>query len=191
MRNLNPPLIPYMRIALMGGSFDPPHKGHLLVAENAIRALQLDCVIWLVAQKNPLKQHRPAPLKKRLEQATALAHKNPKIRVMADPYIYAIDTIRHFCDTYNKSHFVWLMGTDLWGDFHRWRHWQDIVHTCPIALYPRPPSVLSCVHSVAATRFAPYRLPLEELAHLPITPAPAWGILGGKRTTLSSTALRH
>ena len=77
-----PPFHPGMRIGLFGGSFDPPHEGHLKVSEVALAALRLDQVWWLVSPHNPLKPHAPANLARRVAGARALAH-DPRIRVTA------------------------------------------------------------------------------------------------------------
>ena len=182
----------HKRVALMGGSFDPAHKGHILVAQNAIQSLHLDYVVWLVAAQNPLKQNRPAPMEKRLLQAKSLITgiTDPKIKVMSDPHIYAIDTCRAWIAHYPQCHFVWLMGTDNWCQFHRWRGWQDMMHQIPIALYPRPHTILPSMNSVAAQRFANYRVPLAEMAQLPINASPAWTLLAGKTSALASQDLR-
>ncbi len=174
----------------MGGSFDPAHKGHVLVAQNAICALRLDYVVWLVAQQNPLKQKRPASMEKRLRQAKALAT-HPKIKVIGDPHIYAIDTCRAWIAHYPQCHFVWLMGTDNWCQFHRWRGWHDMMHQIPIAIYPRPHTILASMNSVAAQRFANYRVPPDEMAQLSISnKSPAWALLTGKTSALASQGLR-
>ena len=75
-----PTFYPGMRVGLFGGTFDPPHAGHLEVSRVALRALALDQVWWLVSPHNPLKPHAPADLARRIAAARALT-RDPRIRV--------------------------------------------------------------------------------------------------------------
>ena len=67
-----------IKIGLFGGSFDPPHLGHVHFSHQAIKQFNLDKVIWLVSPGNPLKSMAPAPIQIRVQQAQKIIH-NPKI----------------------------------------------------------------------------------------------------------------
>ena len=146
-----------LRIGLLGGSFNPPHDGHLYVAETAIKRLGLDYVWFLVAPQNPLKPVAGMlPLKRRLELARALVGHRPRVVVTdLEPNIasrYTIDTIRALTARFTEARFVWLMGSDNLEQFHRWRRWQEIAARVPIAVVLRPGSTLAPLKSKAMQR---------------------------------------
>ena len=91
------------KVALFGGSFDPPHDGHRLVAKAALRALKVDYVWFLVSPQNPLKNHKPKALAQRLAAVRDLA--NERRFIVSDEELrlgtfYAIDTVRALKATY-------------------------------------------------------------------------------------------
>ncbi|MHC2794544.1 nicotinate-nucleotide adenylyltransferase [Mesorhizobium jarvisii] len=146
-----------LAVGLFGGSFNPPHAGHALVAEIALRRLALDQLWWMVTPGNPLKSTRElAPLAERLQLSEQIA-KNPKIKVTA---FEAAHHVRYTADTLAlvKARnpgvdFVWIMGADSLRDFHRWQRWREIVLTFPIAVIDRPGATLSFLSSVVAKTF--------------------------------------
>ena len=108
-----------------------------------MRKLRLDEVWWLVSPGNPLKpQAGMAPLAARLASARQMARRAP-IRATAIEAAmgtrYTVDTVRALVRRFPDNHFVWLMGTDNLGQFHRWRDWRRIARTVPIAVIARPP----------------------------------------------------
>lgn len=185
---------PGARIGLMGGSFDPPHEGHLKASLFALDRLRLDRVWWLVTPGNPLKDHsRLAPLADRLEAARRLA-RSPKLAVSGfEAEIrtrYTYDTLRALTRRAPAVRFVWIMGADNLASFHRWDKWRDIANLVPIAVVERPGYAVSALASPAARALARYRVPEPEAPQLPSLSPPAWVLLFGLRSRLSSTALR-
>ncbi len=131
------------RIGLLGGSFNPAHRGHRHISLAAIRALGLDEVWWLVSPGNPLKADAPdmAPLPARLASARAMARGAPIHASAIEARLgtrYTIDTLRALQRRYPRRRFVWLMGADGLASFHRWRDWRGIAATMPIAVVARP-----------------------------------------------------
>jgi len=189
-----PPSGAGMRIGLFGGSFNPVHEGHLLVAEEALRRLELDMVWMLVTPGNPLKsQQELAPLEDRVRAARALlAH--PKIRVTgfeaAHGFTYSWQTIRFLTQSLADRHFVWIMGADNLVDFHRWERWRDIAAMVPLAVYVRPGSARRAPVSLAANALANYRVDEDDARRLALYKSPAWVYLHGKQSPLSSSAIR-
>lgn len=183
-----------MQVGLFGGSFNPPHAGHALVAEIALRTLQLDQLWWMVTPGNPLKAGREsASVPQRLSLSEAFAE-DPRIRVTA---FEAAFKVRYTADTLDLVRarnpgvdFVWIMGADNLAGFHRWQRWRDIVSVMPIAVIDRPGSTLSFMSSVMARTFAFARVPERDAARLASMKAPAWTFIHGPRSSLSSTALR-
>ena len=185
---------PGMRIGLFGGSFNPIHDGHRLVAEETLRRLDLDAVWMLVTPGNPLKsQEDLAPLADRVTAAGALLD-HPRIRVTgfeaAHGFTYSWQTIRFLTSAMPDRHFVWIMGADNLVDFHRWERWRDIAAMVPIAVYVRPGSAAKAPVSQAAQALGRWRLDEDDARRLAPSPPPAWVYLHGRQSTLSSSAIR-
>ncbi len=131
------------RIGLLGGSFNPAHRGHRRVSLLARKALGLDEVWWLVSPGNPLKQGATdmAPFEARLASARAMARRAP-IRVSdfeaENGTRYTVDTIRRLTIRYPRHRFIWLMGADTVPNLHQWRKWRKLAGSVPIAVVPRP-----------------------------------------------------
>jgi nicotinate-nucleotide adenylyltransferase len=195
-RDLRFPLAaPGQRIGLFGGSFNPPHDGHALVAETALKRLGLDQLWWMVTPGNPLKSTRELlPLAERLKLSRIIAP-GPKVRVTAFEAAtksrYSADTIALILQRHSSCQFVWIMGADNLKSFHHWERWQNITVSIPIAVVDRPGSTLSFLSSPMAIRFAAARVDESDAQTLAGREAPAWTFLHGPRSSLSSTALRN
>ena len=182
------------KVALFGGSFDPPHNGHKLVAKAALRALKVDYIWWLVSPQNPLKHHKPKTMTQRLAAVSALA--NDRRFMVSDEEtrlgtVYTIDTVRALQTAYPQVSFIWLIGADNLVGLHRWKDWQTLMREIPLAVYPRPGAAHRAALSPAARAFDQARLPASAAAQLPLYQAPAWVILEGSRSALASSELRQ
>lgn len=183
-----------MVIGLFGGSFNPPHQGHLLVAEIALRRLGLDQLWWLVTPGNPLKSQKElAPLVERLAACETLAV-DPRIKVTAFEKTlgtsYTAKTLEFIRARNPHVHFIWIMGADNLAGFHRWQRWQKIASTFPVAVIDRPGSTLAYLSSKMARTFDYARIDEEDAGVLWQKRAPAWTFIHGPRSTLSSSAIR-
>ena len=194
MSDHRPFAAPGLRVGLLGGSFDPPHAGHLHISRIALNRLRLDRVWWLVSPGNPLKPDAPASLERRLDAAHAVIGGRPRIEPTgierALGTVYTVDTIRALRALHPAARFVWLMGADNLAQLHRWRRWAEIVRTLPICVMARPGQQLRAGLSVAARRFASARLPERAAAALPFRDPPCWTILTHPTSPQSSTAIR-
>ncbi len=184
-----------MQVGLFGGSFNPPHAGHALVAEIALRRLALDQLWWMVTPGNPLKSARElAPLSERIALSEKIAE-DPRIKVTAfeanHRLRYTADTLELVKKRNPGVDFVWIMGADNLRDFHRWQRWEKIAMTFPIAVIDRPGSTLSFLSSVLAKTFDHARVDEGDAPRLARMTAPAWTFIHGPRSSLSSTALRQ
>jgi nicotinate-nucleotide adenylyltransferase len=153
-----PPHARAMRIGLFGGSFNPPHAGHLLVAQTALRRLQLDAVWWIVTPGNPLKSHTGLPsLAERMAACRVLIGADPRIIVTgfeADiGTSYTEQSLRYLVRRCPGVDFVWLMGADNLASFHRWQKWRSIASLVPMAVIDRPGATLRAVASPAGAGF--------------------------------------
>ncbi|MCA1299815.1 nicotinate-nucleotide adenylyltransferase [Stappia indica] len=185
---------PGNRIGLFGGSFNPPHSGHRLVAEVALKRLGLNQVWWMVTPGNPLKDHANlAPLSERLDHVARFAD-HPAMRVTAlearFPTSYSARTIDRLIRLRPRLSFVWIMGADNLAGFHRWQDWRDIMQRLPVAIVDRPGATLSPLSAPAAHAFAAARVDEACAASLASRPPPAWTFLHTPLDSTSSTALR-
>jgi nicotinate-nucleotide adenylyltransferase len=188
-----PPAVAGQRIGLLGGSFDPPHAGHVHITKWALRAFRLDRVWWLVSPGNPLKPAAPADLARRLAAARAIM-RHPRVAV-SDLEArmgtrYTAEAVAGLRRRYPGVRFVWLMGADNLAGFHRWERWAEIMETVPVGVLARPGEQLRAGLSPAARRFARWRLPQAEAAALALRDPPAWTLLSGRMLDLSSSELR-
>ena len=182
------------KVALFGGSFDPPHDGHRLVAHAALRALKVDYVWWLVSPQNPLKSHPPKAVGRRLAAVQKLA--DDRRFIVSDEEtrhgtFYAIDTVRALKTAYPHVSFIWLIGADNLSQLHRWKDWQGLMREIPLAVYPRPGTAHKAALAPAARAFDYARLAASAAAQLPLYQAPAWLMLDGARSSLASSQLRQ
>jgi len=182
------------RIGLLGGSFNPAHQGHLHISLLALKRLGLDEVWWMVSPQNPLKpSDGMAPFAERLAGARRLA-RHPRIRVSAIEAklgtTYTAETLKRLVRRFPRDRFVWLMGADNLGQIDRWKDWQEIFNTVPVAVFARPSYCLRALAAKAARRFAGRRLAEAESRRLPGQEPPAWLFLAGPLNPQSATAIR-
>ena len=182
------------RIGVFGGSFNPPHDGHRAASLLALRRLALDRVWWLVSPGNPLKDTRDLPPQAERMAAAARVAAHPRIAISAferqlgSPY--TCDLVAALVARCPSVRFVWLMGADSFADLHLWKNWRSIAATMPMAVIDRPGSTLRAAQTRAAAALAGRRLPEYAAACLATAAPPAYVFLHGKRSPLSSTALR-
>ncbi len=193
LRSVLPPARRGQVIGLLGGSFDPPHAGHVHITREAIKRFGLDAVWWLVSPRNPLKAHGPAPLGRRMAAAQ---------RIMRHPRVHISDfeaqigarhtarTLEALRDLRPDLKFVWLMGADNMVEFHLWRDWRRIMETVPIGILARPGARLAARASVAARTYEAARVPTPKARALGQMRAPAWCFVNVPMVALSSTGLR-
>ena len=185
---------PGMAVGLFGGSFNPAHSGHRLVADVALRRLGLDQIWWMVTPGNPMKDHGGlAPLADRIAQVVEIAN-HPRMRVTALEArlgsVYSAHTIARLLYRRPRLRFVWVMGADNLAGFHHWRDWRGILSKMPVAIVDRPGATLSSLSAPAARSFARYRLAERDAGRLSVSTPPAWVFLYPPRDPASSTALR-
>jgi nicotinate-nucleotide adenylyltransferase len=132
-----------VRLGIFGGSFDPPHIGHLLVAEDACDELGLDRLIFVPAAIQPLKAHRgtvsPA---QRLEMVRLLADGNPRFDVSAaeverSGLSFTVDTLTHFATEYPAAERYFLIGADVLSTFANWREPARVLELAQLVVLQR------------------------------------------------------
>lgn len=184
-----------MRIALLGGSFNPAHGGHRKITRFVIESLGLDEAWWLVSPGNPLKPKAGmAPLSARFKSAAVQARLAP-IRVTAIEQQmrtrYTCDTLAALTRRYPKHEFVWVMGSDNLGEFHRWRQWRKVARTMPIAVVARPGYNSHVIASPAMAWLRRYRVGSDFFKSRASWSAPALVTLRFDPDPRSATAIRR
>lgn len=188
-----PPSRTRARIGLFGGSFDPPHSGHLHVASTAHKRLGLDQVWWFPTPGNPLKE-APSDYHVRFRDVEALTarHRHFKVSDVEKQLNlrYTFDLVRlmrHHCP---QAQLVWIMGADSLMTFHYWKDWQQLAETIPIAVIARPGFAQAARVSPFAKRLSRNRIPGHGARLLASKKAPAWTYLTAPLDPMSSTLLR-
>lgn len=182
------------RLGVLGGSFDPPHAGHLHISLEAVRRLRLDALWWLVSPGNPLKPDPPAAVERRLEACKALIGGHRRLRALDLESRwgtrYTVDTLTRLVAGLPGRRLVWIMGADGMAELHRWRDWRRIMETVPVAVFGRPGDTVAAGLSRAARAYAGARLPAEAAPLLAAAEPPAWALIHHPLRTESSTAIR-
>ncbi len=191
---LNGPRWNGMRVGLLGGSFNPPHEGHVHISLAAMKGLRLDAVWWLVTPQNPIKELQPLPLEERMRLSEELV-RHPRILIsalekdMGTAITY--DSIRTLKKYFFGTDFVWISGMDNALSLHRWNHWQGLLkEICMVHLTRNPARSL--------VRSCPLRLynnkqkhaVIDKSARFPIQPGITYWMMQKKMIDVSSTDLR-
>ena len=129
-----------IKIGVLGGTFDPAHKGHLEISKQAKKKFSLSYIIWAITKKNPLKKKSKSDLNERIEYAKKLTNKNKFIRIkFYEDKINSnktIDLINHIRK--NKLLDInFIMGADNLVNFHKWNKWKQIAQKCNILVFDR------------------------------------------------------
>jgi nicotinate-nucleotide adenylyltransferase len=189
-----PPFGDGQRIGLFGGSFNPAHRGHYMVALYALKKLQLDWVWWLVSPQNPLKDpSETGEYSERLAFTRRLA-KHPRFVVTdLEQQIGSrttAQTLERLQPVLRRADFVWIMGADSFAGLHRWHDWLEIPAALPLAILARPGYLLRALGGPAATRFDSAQLPSYLAPKLVSHKPPAWCFIPMPLRPESSTAIR-
>ena len=129
-----------IKIGILGGSFDPAHKGHLTISKEAKRRFKLKKIIWAVTKKNPLKAESKTPISKKIKDCKKIIGLNSFIKVKFYENIIrsnkTIDLINHLKKDKNIEIFF-LMGADNLINFHKWFRSELISQKCNIIVFDR------------------------------------------------------
>ena len=183
-----------LRTGLLGGSFNPAHRGHRRITLGAIEALDLDEAWWLVSPGNPLKPAAGmAPLPARLASAKRQARRAPIRATAIEARLgtrYTVDTIRALQRRYPRRRFIWLMGADNLAQFHRWRDWRSIARMIPIAVIARPSYNERALAAPAMAWLRRFRRPRSAASRWTMWSLPALVLLRFRPDPTNATALR-
>ncbi len=128
------------KIGVLGGSFDPAHKGHLAISKKALKKYKLRKIIWAITLKNPLKKKNNTSISERIESCKKIIKSNNFIKIKFYENIIksnkTIDLINYLKKT-TKSEIYFLMGADNLVNFHKWYKWKTISKKCKILVFDR------------------------------------------------------
>ena len=129
-----------MKIGILGGSFDPAHKGHLAISKEAKKRFKLEKIIWAITKKNPLKAVSKTALSKRIKDCKVIIGSNNFIKVKFYEDVIksnkTIDLINYLKKNKNLEIFF-LMGADNLINFHKWHKSKSIAEKCIIIVFDR------------------------------------------------------
>ena len=128
-------------IGLLGGSFDPAHKGHLKISKISIQRIKLNKVLWLVTKQNPFKKKPFYPIQQRINKARILTknYKNIKI-IYLDKIIGSsntIDVINYLIKKKKLKNIHFIIGSDNLIKFHKWKSWKKIAKLTKLIVFSR------------------------------------------------------
>ena len=129
------------RIGIFGGSFDPPHRGHLEISKLAIEKLHLNQIYWCITKKNPLKKKSFFSLSDRIKKSKDITNKINKIKIkfFEDKVksINSIDLIKYLIRKNTKTKFFFIIGSDNLIKFHKWKNWKLLTELTKIVVFSR------------------------------------------------------
>jgi nicotinate-nucleotide adenylyltransferase len=129
-----------IKIGILGGTFDPAHKGHLEISKQAKKKFNLKYIIWAITKKNPLKEKSNSPLNERVKFAKQIINKNKFIKIrFYDDKINSNKTI-DLINYIKKNKLLdinFIMGADNLINFHKWHKWKLIAEKCNILVFDR------------------------------------------------------
>ena len=129
------------KVGILGGTFDPPHIGHLNISKIALKKLNLNKLIWVVTKKNPLKKKPYLKIETRIKLSKKITNNEKKIFVnYLDNKIKSSTTyelLNYLKKKQKKSYLFFLIGADNLAKFHKWDKWKQIPKLAKIVVFPR------------------------------------------------------
>lgn len=142
----------YPRVGILGGSFDPPHLGHLHISKIALKKLKLNKLIWIITKQNPLKKKPFLDIKKRMKLSEHITNKQKKISVKYLKSPNTFDVLYYLKRKNIKINLFFLMGEDNLIQFHKWKNWKKISQLAKIVVFARTGYSGKALSSVAAKK---------------------------------------
>ena len=128
-------------LGILGGSFDPAHKGHLGISNITIKKLKLNKIYWIITKKNPIKKKTFYSLNERIKYAKKLTETQKKIKIIyLDNIIKSsriIDVIKFFLEKKKIKNIYFIIGSDNLIGFHKWKSWKKIVKSVKLVVFSR------------------------------------------------------
>ena len=129
------------KIGILGGTFDPPHEGHLQISIEARKKYKINNIIWAITKKNPFKKKSYYDLNKRIKLSRSLTKKQNYIKVVfLEKKINSnktINLIKYFKSKNKKKEIHFILGADNLLNFHKWDNWKKIPKISKIVVFDR------------------------------------------------------
>ena len=128
------------KIGILGGSFDPPHKGHLIISKEAARRFKLKKIFWAITKKNPFKKYSATNLFTRIKYCKKIIKNTNFIKVkFYEDIIKSNKTINliKYINKNKNNEIYFIMGADNLINFHKWYKWKEIAEKCNIVVFDR------------------------------------------------------
>lgn len=183
-----------MHVGILGGSFNPSHKGHCYISQQALNRLGLHQLWWLVTPQNPLKKSSDLlPLTERLNKAQNIVQSH-KIKVKLDESLiqpnYSYITIERLLKKHPNYKFYWLIGADNLLNFHMWKNFDRVAHMVNIVVFARNNCFFRAMRSKFAIKYRKYLYVADSYSELKKLPPPFWSFLNIKEINISATEIR-
>ena len=144
------------KVGILGGTFDPPHKGHLYISKIALKKLKLKKIIWVVTNQNPLKKKPYLSINNRLKLSKLITNGQNKILIKNQNNIIksknTFSLLKKIKSNNKKIKLFFLIGADNLVNFHKWNNWNKIPIFAKIVVFNRPGYMKKAKNSIAAKR---------------------------------------
>ena len=128
-------------IGILGGSFDPVHKGHLIISKISLKKLKLDRIYWLITKKNPFKKNSYFSLEERIKLAKKATKNLKKIKVLHLDKIVkssrSINLVNYLIREKKITNIYFIVGSDILIELHRWKSWKKLVKLTKLVVFSR------------------------------------------------------
>tara|TARA_B100000029_G_scaffold9644_1_gene10596 strand:- start:384 stop:923 length:540 start_codon:yes stop_codon:yes gene_type:complete len=169
----------FNKIGILGGTFDPPHIGHLHISKQSLKKLKLQKIIWIITKQNPLKKRSYLDENLRIKLAKDLVKNERKIFVKYLDNIVksknTFDLLSYLKKKNKKNKIFFIMGADNLINFHKWKKWKKIPEMAKIVVYARTGYSSKALGSIAAKK-------LKKTD---------WMYISGKKIDISSSLIRE
>jgi len=146
----------YKKIGILGGTFDPPHVGHLYIAKTGIKKLKLNKLIWIITKKNNLKKKPYLDLKTRIKLSKAITKNEKKIFVQYFENKIksnsSFDLLKYIKSQNKRTKLYFLIGADNLVKLHKWNNWKKIPKLAKIVVFARKNYSIKALNSIAAKK---------------------------------------
>ena len=167
-----------IKIGILGGTFDPAHKGHLIISRIAKKKNKLNYIIWSITQKNPFKKPSKINIEDRIKISKKITKKDRFIKIeFLEHKINSkktIDSIRFLKKINTTLNIFFIMGADNLIKFHKWDQWKEIVKLAKILVFDRQGYKSRSLVSIAAKKI----------------PRNRWKFIKFKKINISSSQIR-